>query len=195
MATVEQQKGCRLRRWSKAEYYRLGELGFFRGQRVELLEGKIVVLSPQNPLHFSTVDRVADALRRHCGQGYLVRMQFPVDLGQTTEPEPDVAVVAGPPELYRSAHPTTAVLIVEVSESTLSYDRRRKGSLYARAAIADYWIVNLIHRQVEVYRAPVPAARRPYGYCYSSRTDLTPPATVSPLALPQTSITVADLLP
>lgn len=195
MATVKQQTGYCLRRWTKPEYYRLGELGFFQGQRVELLEGKIVVLSPQNPQHSFIVDRVERILRPLFEPGYCVRMQLPIDLGQTTEPEPDVALVAGPPELYRSTHPKTVVLIVEVGESTLSYDRRRKGGLYARAAIADYWIVNLVRRQVEVYRAPVAAARRPYGYRYSSRTDLTPSATVSPLALPQVSIAVADLLP
>jgi Uma2 family endonuclease len=86
------------------------------------------------------------------------------------------------------------VLIVEVSDTTLSYDRRRKGSLYARAGVADYWIVNLVHRRVEVYRAPVPDANRPYGHRYSSRADLTPPAAIAPLALPQAAVAVADLL-
>jgi Uma2 family endonuclease len=84
---------------------------------------------------------------------------------------------------------------VEVSDSSLSYDRRRKGSLYARAGIADYWIVNLVRRRLEVYRAPIPDASRPYGHRSSSRTDLLPPATVNPLALPHAAIAVADLPP
>jgi len=129
MAIVKQQKGYSFRRWNKAEYYRLNEQGFFLGQRVELLEGRIVVLSPQHAPHFSTVDRVAEVMRRYFSQGYLVRMQGPIDLGQITEPEPDVCVVTGKRGDYDQAHPTTAVLIIEVSDSTVVYDRRRKGSL------------------------------------------------------------------
>ena len=195
MSTVRKRQGVRARRWSKAEYYRLGELGFFQGQRVELIEGRLMVHSPQNSLHADTVDDVDDVLSAVFRPGYRVRCQLPIDLGQTTEPEPDVAVVAGRREAYLQAHPTTALLIVEVSDTALSYDRRRKGSLYARAGIQDYWIVNLVNRQLEVYRAPIPDALRVYGHRYSSRTDLLPPATVSPLALPGASVPVADLLP
>jgi Uma2 family endonuclease len=194
MSTIRRQAGIRTRHWSKREYYRLGELGFFHGQRVELIEGKIMVLSPQNPLHSSRVTVVQMVLHNLFGAGYHVRQQLPLDLGQTTEPEPDLAVVVGTAQQYETAHPTSAVLIVEVSETTLSYDRRRKGSLYARAGIEDYWIINLRRRQVEVYRQPVPDATARYGHGYSSRTNLVPPATVSPLALPQTSIPVASLL-
>jgi Uma2 family endonuclease len=194
MSTIGRRRGVRQRRWSKAEYYRLGELGFFRGERVELIEGRIMVQSPQNPQHSSHVDHIADVLRNAFGPGSRVRLQMPIDLGQTTEPEPDIVVVAGTSAQFLNAHPASADLIVEVSDTTLSYDRRRKGSLYARAGIPDYWIVNLVHRRVEVYRAPVPDANRPYGHRYSSRTDLTPPATVTPLALPQTVVAVADLL-
>src|SRR4051812_13661872 len=95
MATIGRPAGPRLRRWSKREYYRLAELGFFRGQRVELLEGQVVVLSPQNALHWSAVDRVTEVLKRHFGDGYHVRMQGPIDLGPSSEPEPDVCVVVG----------------------------------------------------------------------------------------------------
>jgi Uma2 family endonuclease len=196
MATVGRTAGTRLRLWTKPEYYRMAELGFFQGQRVELLEGRIVVLSPQNAPHYEAVDTVAEVLRRYFGAGYIVRIQGPLDLGQATEPEPDVCVVAGHRGDYGRSHPTTAALIVEVSDTTLSSDRRRKGSLYARAGIADYWIVNLRVRQLEVYRTPVPDPRRRFRHRYSSRTDLLPPpATVSPVALPQAAIPVADLLP
>jgi len=194
MSTIRRRRGVRQRRWSKAEYYRLGELGFFPGERVELIEGRIMVQSPQNAPHWSATERVRARLEQAFGAGFLVRMQGPIDLGQTTEPEPDIAVVTGSLANYTQAHPTTVVLIVEVSDTTLSYDRRRKGSLYARAGIADYWIVNLVDRRLEVYRAPVADANRPYGHRYSSRTDLTPPAAISPLALPQAVIAVADLL-
>src|SRR5262249_24671840 len=160
--------------WSKAEYYRLGDLGFFHGQRVELIEGQLMDFSPQGPLHANEVDRVFRCLDRLFGTGYWVRAQLPVDLGQTTEPEPDVSVVPGSSASDVQAHPTTAALIVEVSDSTLSYDRGRKGSLYARAGVADYWIVNLVDRQVEVYRDPVPDPTQFYGYRYSSQTIVVP---------------------
>lgn len=195
MATVSRQPGVRKRRWSKKEYYRLGELGFFHGQRVELLEGVLMDQSPQGALHADTTDCVRRVLGSLFGTGYLVRCQFPLDLGQTTEPEPDVAVVVGVPRQFQSAHPTSAELIVEVSDTTLAYDRHRKGSLYARAGIADYWIVNLVDRQIEVYRDPVPDATQPYGYRYANRTDVSPPNMVSPLALPQAAIPAAELLP
>ncbi len=181
------------RRWTREEYYRMGEMGLFHGQRVELIEGEIMVLSPQNWPHSSTVDRVAEALRRDLGAGFWVRTQFPLNLG-TSDPEPDVSVVLGRREDYND-HPTTAVLIVEVSESSLSYDRTRKASLYARAGIADYWIVNLVNKQVEVYRDPRPDSSQFYGHGYASVAVLVPPAVVNPLAAPQVSLAVADLLP
>ncbi|MGH7171892.1 MAG: Uma2 family endonuclease [Gemmataceae bacterium] len=181
------------RRWTREEYYQMGDLGLFHGQRVELIEGEIMVLSPQNWPHTSTVDRVGEALRRVLGTGFWVRMQFPLNLS-TSDPEPDVSVVAGRFEDY-SDHPTTAVLIVEVSESTLAYDRSRKASLYARAGIADYWIVNLVDHQLEVRRDPQPDPSQPYGHSYASVTTLVPPAVVNPLAAPKVSLAVADLLP
>jgi Uma2 family endonuclease len=194
MATIPRQAGVRRKHWTKDEYYRLGELGFFRGQKVELIEGTLMVQSPQKPPHSNVVDVVAELLRDAFGKGYRVRCQLPVDLGQTSEPEPDVLVVPGTRQQYRNSHPTSAVLIVEVSDTTLSYDRGRKGSLYARAGVSDYWVVNLKDRRVEVYRDPVPDPAHHYGHRYANRTDLVPPATVSPLALPGASIPVADLL-
>jgi Uma2 family endonuclease len=183
----------RPRRWTREEYYRMGDLGWFHGQRVELIEGEIMVLSPQNWPHTSTVARVGEVLQRLLGSNFWVRMQFPLNLS-TSEPEPDVSVVAGKLEDY-SDHPTTAVLVVEVSDSTLAYDRTRKASLYARAGIADYWIVNLVNNQVEVYRDPRPDPSQPYGHGYASVSTLVPPTTVNLLAAPQVSLAVADLLP
>jgi Uma2 family endonuclease len=185
----------RPRRWSKDEYYRLGELGFFDGQRVELIEGRLMVHSPQKSLHSAVVDAVDDVLGRLFGAGYLTRCQLPLDLGQAVEPEPDVAVVPGTRWQYLRAHPTSAALVVEVADTTLTYDRDRKGGLYARAGIADYWIVNLVDGWLEVYRNPQPGAASPHGYGYADRTDLPPGATVSPLALPQATFAVTELLP
>jgi Uma2 family endonuclease len=127
--------------------------------------------------------------------GYAVCVQLPLDLGDDSEPEPDVAVVVGEPLDYRDAHPTTAALIVEVLETTLSSDRTHKASLYASAGIADYWIVNLAHRQLEIHRRPIPDPHQPYGFGYVDVTHLTAADFVSPLAVPQATIAVADLLP
>jgi Uma2 family endonuclease len=195
MATVgKHASGVRSRRWTKQEYYRLGELGFFRGERVELIEGRIVVLSPQGPSHYFAVDRVHRLFSVLLGGTAWARMQAPVDFGQSTEPEPDVSIVPSVAEDYRTAHPTSGLLIVEVSDSTLSYDRRRQGSLYARAGVADYWIVNLVNQQLEVYRNPIPDATRPDGHRYASRQDLQPGAHVAPLNFPGVPIAVNDLL-
>jgi Uma2 family endonuclease len=182
------------RRWTKEEYYKLGELGVFRGQRVELIDGEITVLSPQNWPHASTTDRIFRILDHHLGQGFWVRMQLPVDFGLATEPEPDVSAVPGQPANYTN-HPTAAVLIVEVSDTTLAYDRGRKASLCAAAGVTDYWIANLLDHQLEVYRDPVPDGTQDFGFRYATVTILQPGAMVSPLAAPQVQIAVADLLP
>jgi Uma2 family endonuclease len=181
-----------VRLWTKEEYYKLAELGFFYGQRVELWEGEIVVFSPQGPLHYAVMDDDRNTLERHFGPGYKVRMQGPVDLGLHIEPEPDISVV--PDSNYSTAHPHGALLIVEVSDSTLSTDRNQKGSLYARAGIADYWIANLVDDQLEVYRDPQPDASQAYGHRYPTRIILQRGDSVSPLAAPHLTIPVADLL-
>ena len=184
----------RPRLWTREEFHRMADAGFFHGQRAELLEGEVMVLSPQKAPHFTTTERVVERLRSAFGTGFHVRMQGPIELGVHSEPEPDVAVVVGRGEQYSTHHPTTALLVVEVSDTTLSSDRTRKASLYARAGIADYWIVNLVDSQLEVRRTPVADAIQVYGHGYSSVTALRPPATVSPLAAPHVSLPVADLI-
>jgi hypothetical protein len=107
-----------------------------------------------------------------------------------------LAVIAGSPRQYRThGNPETALLVVEVSEATLWFDRDRKANLYASANVADYWIVNLVQRRLETYRDPIADSTQPFGFRYNSRTILDPPDKVSPLAASQAQITVADLLP
>jgi Uma2 family endonuclease len=182
------------RLWTQDELHQMAELGFFEGQRAELIEGEIVVLSPQKASHYTATDQAADLLRQHFRKGFHVRMQGPLDLGPHSEPEPDVAVVQGSRASYRTKHPKTAVLIVEISDTTLKNDRSRKASLYARAGIADYWIINLVDRQLEVYRQPQPDAAQTYGHGYSDVTILTVGQTVAPLAEPTVLLDVGDLL-
>jgi Uma2 family endonuclease len=182
------------RSWSKREYYRLGEFGFFMGQKAELLDGTIMVTSPQNFPHATALDGAADLFRRLFGPAVWVRSQLPLDLGQVIEPEPDVSVVSGMRRDY-AAHPTTAVLIVEVSESTLAHDRGWKASLYAAAGISDYWIVNLVDAQLEVRRQPIADGSKPHGHTFADMRVLTRGENITPLAFPNVVIPVADLLP
>ena len=189
------QEPLTARRWKRAEYARLVELGAFVSDPIELLGGELIVAEPQSPYHASAIQRVDYALRSVLPPGWLVRVQSPVSLDDESEPEPDLAVVPGHPGDYPDAHPASPALVIEVADSSLGFDRRDKGSLYARARLADYWIVNLVDRVVEVYRNPARAASAPHGWAYQTVATLTPPAVVVPLGLTGVQIAVADLLP
>jgi len=183
------------RRWTRVEYERLVELGLFHGEPLELIGGQLVVAEPQYAYHASGISRLEYAMRAILPPGWTVRTQMPLALDDESEPEPDLAVVPGAPGDYDTAHPSRAVLVVEVAESSLPFDRERKASLYARAGVAEYWILNLVDRVLEVHRDPVVDAALAFGWRYGSITTLTPPAAVAPLAFPARSIPVADLLP
>jgi Uma2 family endonuclease len=183
------------RRWTRKEYDRLGELGMFDGEPLELIGGELIVAEPKGPYHAGGVGKVADAVRAALPSGWIVRCQDPIALDNESEPEPDIAVVAGSHTDYLAEHPRRPALVIEVADSSLSFDRRRKSSLYARGGVHDYWIVNLIDRVVEVHRDPVVDASAPYGWRYRSSQRVTPPATVTLLALPAVSVAVSDLLP
>jgi Uma2 family endonuclease len=184
-----------VRRWKRTEYDRLVGLGVFEGEPVELIGGQLVVAEPQYPYHASATSAADYALRAVLPPGWIVRTQAPVSLDDESEPEPDLVVVPGRPADYRHAHPARPVLAVEVAESSLAFDRQHKGSLYARAEIQDYWILNLVDRVLEVYRDPGPDPSAPYGWRYRSVQTLAPPAVVVPLAFTATQVAVADLLP
>ena len=183
------------RRWTRAEYDRLVNLGVLHGKPVELVGGQLVVAEPQGSYHASALGAAGDALRAALPQGWLVRIQMPVALDDESEPEPDLAVVPGAWANYRAGHPSNPALVVEVAESSLTFDREYKGNLYARGDIRDYWIVNLVDRALEVYRDPGPDSAAPYGWRYRMVERLGPAAAISPLALPAVRIAVSDLLP
>jgi Uma2 family endonuclease len=183
------------RSWRREEYDRLVELGMFQGEPLELIGGQLIVAEPQGAYHTSALTRIDYALRAILPAGFIVRVQAPVSLGDDSEPEPDLAVVPGRPGDYSDAHPTLPVLAVEVAVSSLAFDRARKGSLYARAQIQDYWIVNLAERMLEVYREPTMDAGAVFGWRYRSATHLAPPATVTPLAFGSRSLALADIFP
>lgn len=183
MATVDPQ----IKNWTRDDFYRMGDAGLFTDQRVELIDGEILMMSPMKAAHAVAIGLTTAALRSIFGSGYWIRVQLPLVLGNVSEPEPDFAVVPGSPRDYRE-HPTTALLVVEISDSTLEFDRGRKCALYAESGIQEYWIVNLIDRLVEVHRTPA-------GSKYKSIEALDASADFSPLAASTNSICVANLLP
>jgi len=184
------------RRWRRTEYEQLIEAGFFRpGDPIELVGGQLIVAEPQGSRHFATIRAVEEALRAAFGPGWEVRAQGPLALDDESQPEPDVAVVRGKFRDYVHGHPSRPVLIVEVSESSLALDREHKGSLYARAHLADYWIVNLVDGVLEVYREPGPDQAAPFGWRYRSVETLGRDAVISPLALASVPMRVVDFLP
>jgi Uma2 family endonuclease len=186
----------RTRRWTRKEYERLVELAIVReDEPIELIGGQLIVAEPKGAPHATAVELTAEALRRAFGVGWAVRAQNSIALDDDSEPEPDVVVVPGSLRDYREAHPSAAVLIVEVAQTSLAFDRRHKASVYARAGVADYWIVNLVDRVLEVHRRPIVDPSAEFGWTYADVAFLTPPAGISPLARLDVTVSVSDLLP
>jgi Uma2 family endonuclease len=173
----------------------MGEIGFFEDKRVELIEGEVIEMSPIYSPHATSVTLAGEVLREIFGKGWVVREEKPLSLGVNSDPEPDIALVAGKARDFKDAHPTTAALVIEVADSSLSYDRSRKVSLYAKAGIPDYWILNLQDRQIEVHRRSIADATAEFGFSYGDKMIFKEGDSVRPLAKPKVSIAVADLLP
>ncbi len=172
------------------------EAGVFPpGERLELMDGEVLKMTPQGSVHATAVRLTEDLLRAAFGPGHDVRVQMPLAIDPSSEPEPDVTVVPGSPRDYRDAHPTSALLVVEIADTTLLYDREQKGSLYGRAGVVEYWIVNLIDRRLEVYRDPTAMPQTRYGWAYRTVLQFTPGDHIYPLAASQARVAVADLLP
>ncbi|HEY2994319.1 MAG TPA: Uma2 family endonuclease [Methylomirabilota bacterium] len=189
------QAAYTLRRWKRVEYDRLVELGVFEDEPLELIGGQLVVAEPKGTYHSSAVTAAEYAVRAALPSGWIVRTQAPVSLDDESSPEPDIVVVPGRPGDYRYQHPAGPPLAIEVGESSLCFDRQQKASLYARAGLTDYWIVNLVDRVLEVYRDPIADDSATFGWSYRSVVILTPADAVVPLAFPAARIAVADLLP
>ena len=192
-STLEQE--ATTRRWRRIEYERLVDLGLFTGEHLELLDGVLVVREPQGSYHAAVATKVGQILAAAFGARWHVRLHSPLALGEHSEPEPDIAVVAGEPQDYLEAHPASAALVVEVADASLRLDRRFKAALYARAGLPEYWIVNLVDHTLEVYRVPAAPAGPAEAWIYRSIEVLRPPATATPLAAPTARLEVASLLP
>ena len=186
----------RTRRFTRAEYERLIALGLFQpDEAIELIGGELMVAEPQGPAHYTAIVKTARALQAAFGAGWYVRTEGPIGLADDSEPEPDVAVVPGAPDDYSRAHPSRPLLTVEVADTSLAADRHHKGSLYARAGLADYWVLNLVDRVLEVYREPVADPTAPFGWRYARSEVLDASSRVTPLAAPGASLPVSQLLP
>lgn len=147
-------------RFSVEDYYRMGDAGVFEpGARVELLDGLVIEMSPVNAPHAYSVGETFHHIQRILPPGWTAREEKPITL-PTSAPQPDITVMRGSRRDYRHRHPGPADigLLVEVADSTLTLDRTTKAAVYAAAGIPEYWIVNLIDRQVEVHRQPQAAA-------------------------------------
>lgn len=175
--------------WSVDQFQQLGDLGIFDHQRVELIEGQVLQMSPMRAKHTTAVALVEKALLRAFGAGFYVRQQSPLPLGSKSQPEPDIAVVEGDIRDYAKKHPTHALLVVEVSDTTLAFDRKVKSRVYAQAGIEDYWIVNLVDNCVEVHRQPNESGE------YAHKQTLKSGDKIAPLAMPGSPVAVEELLP
>ena len=179
-----------LHRFTVEEYEALGRLEeFWDGPRLELIEGRIVEMAPIGPDHASGVDWLVARFVTGLGDRAVVRGQGPLRLGDLSEPEPDVSVLVPPLDRYRHRHPVAedVLLLVEVSNSSLRFDRQTKVPLYARHGVAEVWIVDLTGETVEVYREP---SAEGYGAVEQHGRG----ETVSPAAFPAIALTVSELL-
>src|SRR5262245_54823429 len=143
---------ARPRRIQRTEYERLVEQGLFEDERVELIQGIVVEMSPIGPRHSDPIDVLNRLFVMGVGARAVVRVQQPFAASDDSEPEPDLALVA--PGCYRDRHPDRALLIIEVAETSLDHDRETKCPLYASSGVPEYWIIDVNARIVEVYDTP-----------------------------------------
>jgi Uma2 family endonuclease len=177
--------------YTSAAYFGLVEQGILAAEdRVELLDGVIVAMSPQSPRHASATRRVARVLRIAVGEHAVISVQSPFVAGPRAVPEPDVAVLPGADTDYDDVHPSTALLIVEVADASLPQDRLSKARIYAGAGCPEYWIVNLRDDCVEVFRAPNRRTRT-----YARHSTARPGEHLILVAVRRARVSVDELLP
>ena len=188
MTTVETRAPVR-RHFTVDEYHRLGDVGIFANERVELIEGEIFAMSPIGELHAGGVNRANRLFNRRFGEVALIAIQNPIALGDESEPQPDVAVLRFREDFYRSGHPTAAdvLLLLEVSDKTLRFDLEDKARLYARFGIPEYWVEDVNTATLIVHREPSPGG-------YRSVRALGREERVRPVSFPDQEIALDTLL-
>ena len=179
------------RKFTVAEYYRMAEVGILQpDERVELIEGEIIVMPPIGPEHANNVDEYIDVFAQYARDRFRIRIQNPVRLSDESEPEPDVALLRRRPEGYGAAHPTPAdvLLVIEVAHSSLEYDRSIKAHIYGRSGVPETWVRNLPEDCIERFTEPGPDG-------YAQHTIHRRGETLTPVSMPSLELAVADLLP
>jgi Uma2 family endonuclease len=182
-------------RWTLEQYHQMAELGWFADRRVEFIAGDVIEMGAMHGPHWTSVWLTQKALLKVFKKGFIVPCQLPLQLKNEAEPLPDVMVIEGEDHDFEKNLPTTALLVVEVADSSLAIDRVTKAGLYAAAEIPEYWIINVSERQVEIHRVPSKQSDQPFGAGYSHRMIMREKDTVSPLAAPEARSAVKSLLP
>ncbi len=188
---LEQELEPQMHLWTIADYHQMIESGILdEGDRVELLEGKIVCMSPQRPFHASSVQRSSNYLYEILKEKAYIRVQLPVTLGNKSEPEPDVAVVKIDANEYSLKHPVSEdiYLLIEVADSTITKDRKQKSIIYAKNQVLEYWILDLQRRQVYIFR-------QPEAQSYREQFVLSSSDTVTLQAFPDIAIALDAMFP
>jgi Uma2 family endonuclease len=177
-------------RFTVEDYYRMAETGVLKPDaRVELLDGEIVDMMPIGPFHAGTTNRLAKLFLKVSQERWQVAIQTPVRLAQHSEPQPDLMLLRPSPDDYTRCHPgpDDVLLLIEVADSAVTYDRSKKLPAYGRAGIPEVWIINLPERTVEV-------CREPHFLGYASETVLQPGEAASPAAFPDAAVDIEALL-
>ncbi len=158
-------------------------------ERIELLEGQIIQMAAKGTAHSASVSRIEQVLRNRLGNRVLLRFQDPIRLNDYSEPEPDIAVVQPSPNFYEDHHPTPSevFLLIEVSDTTLKFDRETKAPAYGCSGIAEYWVLDVVARKLHVYRSPSSSG-------YQSETILSEELTIAPLAFPECVIAIEEMV-
>lgn len=178
-----------LRRWTVAEYHQMLAVGLLKSSdRLELLNGQIIEMSPQEPPHAATTRRVGRYLDRYLGGLADIRTQLPITLGENSEPEPDIAIARLDGQEYGDRHPQAADLfwVIEIADSTLNKDRREKARIYGQAGIPEYWVLDVKRRRAFVLREPGESG-------YQDIQEYSPETTLAPLAFPDCLIPLTAL--
>ena len=171
------------------EYHRMAESGSFAPDaRVELIDGVIIDMPPIGSSHAGTVDQMTALLHQSVGPRAIVRCQAPVQIGEYSEPQPDIALLAPRNTFYKDRHPTEkdALLVIEVSDSTLDNDLRQKMAVYARQGVREYWVVDLVNHRLHLFRSPA-------GTRYEQTSSLDAPRVVEISALPGVSLDLSSI--
>jgi Uma2 family endonuclease len=188
---AEPEFESQLHLWSIADYHQMIEAGILTADDpVELLEGKIIRMSPQRPFHASCVQRSSNYFYEILRDRAYIRVQLPVTLGHDSEPEPDIAIVRFDVDEYAHKHPNAQdiYLLIEVADTTLSKDRKQKSRIYAKNSVLEYWILDLQKRQVFVFR-------RPENEVYQEELVIKNEQRIGLLAFPDIAIALEAIFP